>query len=125
MRKVQIRNNTNELSSPLKLNYCDTFICQLRGLTFRWDLSKDEGLMFVQKRESRIDTSIHMMFVFIDLGVVWLNSSYQVVDIKLAKKWRPIYIPKVPSQYFLEISPERLSEFQVGDQLSIEKITSN
>jgi len=121
MQKVQIKNNRKDLSAPLWVKYCDSFLCQLRGLTFRKNLSKNEGLFFVQKRESRIDTSIHMMFVFIDLGVVWLNSKHQVVDIKLAKKWHLIYIPSVPAQYFLEISPERLSEFQIGDQLSIEK----
>ena len=41
-----------------------------------------------------MDTSIHMLMVFMDLGVVWINNDCQVVDTVLAKSWRPAYFPK-------------------------------
>jgi len=90
-------------------------------LTFRRDLAETEGLLLVQKRENRSDVAIHMLFVWIDLTVIWINSDYEIVDVQLAKRWRPFYMPKAPAQYVLEISPLRFSEFQVGDRLKFEE----
>jgi uncharacterized membrane protein (UPF0127 family) len=58
-----------------------------------------------------------MMFVFTDLAVVWINAAQEVVDVRLAKKWRPAYVPVKPAQYVLEMAPERLEDFEVGDRL--------
>lgn len=56
-----------------------------------------------------------MLFVPMDLGVVWINSDYEVVDIKLALSWHPIYIPRAAARYVLEIHPVRLPDFHLGD----------
>ena len=45
-----------------------------------------------------------------------------VVDVCLARRWRPFYLPKGPAQYVLEVSPERLDEFQIGDRLRFEEV---
>ena len=60
-----------------------------------------------------------MLFMCIDLAVVWINSTYQVVDVKYARRWRLIYTPKSPAKYVLELPAERLEEFHIGDQLQI------
>ena len=99
----------------MHIQYCDTFFTQLRGLTFRARLLQDEGLLLVGKRDSRLDSSIHMLFVSFDLSVIWINSEMQVVDKVLAKSWRPAYFPKQPARYVLEIHPERWGDFEVGD----------
>jgi hypothetical protein len=117
MKTIQITNTHQSLLSPLHARYCDSFFCRLRGLMFRSRLSPEEGLLLVEARESRLDTSIHMLFVFMDLGVVWLDSSQMVVDIIVARKWRPVYTPCQPARYTLEIQPQRLNEFQIGDNL--------
>ena len=75
----------------------------------------------VQRRESKSDASIHMFFVGMDLGVVWLNSSRIVVDKIIAKSWKPFYTPQQPASYVLEIHPDRLPEFELGDELSFEE----
>jgi uncharacterized membrane protein (UPF0127 family) len=95
--------------------YCDTFLTQLRGFTFRARLAPDVGLILVGSRNSRLDSSIHMLFVSFDLTVVWINSDLEVVDKVLAKSWRPAYFSKRPAKYVLEIHPERWGEFSVGD----------
>ena len=74
----------------------------------------------VQKMESRANSAIHMFFVKMDLGVIWLDSSQKIVDIQLAKSWQPMYTPQFPAKYILEIHPQRLPEFKIGDQLSFE-----
>jgi uncharacterized membrane protein (UPF0127 family) len=74
----------------------------------------------VFNRESRVDTSIHMMFVFLDLTIVWINSELEVVDVILARKWRPLYVPKQPACYVLELNPRRLQDFEIGDKVYLE-----
>ena len=101
----------------MRITFCDTFFSQLRGLTFRSRLSQDEGLLLVGKRDSRLESSIHMLFVSFDLAVVWINSEMKVVDKVLARSWRPAYFSKQPARYVLEIHPERWGNFEIGDRL--------
>lgn len=87
---------------------------------FRKSIPADWGLLLVEAKDSIVNTSIHMFFVFFDLGVIWINSAGEVVDLCEAKKWITIKAPKKPARYILEVTPERLAEFKVGDQISIE-----
>jgi uncharacterized membrane protein (UPF0127 family) len=116
--QVQIINHSHALASSLQARYCQSFTCRLRGLTFRCRLAPEKGLLLVQARESRSDAGIHMFFVFMDLGVIWINAQGLVVDLKLAKAWRSIIVPQAPAQYVLEVAPQRLNEFEVGDRLT-------
>lgn len=88
---------------------------------FRRSLDPDEGLLLVQKRENRTESAIHMLFMFIDLTVVWINTAHQVVDVKYAKRWRLMYAPQSPARYVLELPAERLDEFKIGDQLHFDE----
>ena len=101
----------------MRIKYCDTFMTQLRGFTFRPPIEPDEGLLLVGKRDSRLDSSIHMLFVPFDLCVVWIDSALQVVDKILARSWRPAYFSRRPAKYVLEIHPQRWSNFEVGDRV--------
>ncbi len=125
MRKIKIRNLTQLEFPSLIVNYCDTFLCQLRGLTFRRSLADDEGLVLVRDRESRLDAAIHMLFMWIDITVVWLNDQKQVVDICLARRWRPIYMPQTPAKYVLELSPRWQPYFAIGDQIEFDEISQS
>jgi uncharacterized membrane protein (UPF0127 family) len=114
-KTIAIENKNRMLEGDLRIKYCDTFLTQLRGLTFRARLARDEGLILAGKRDSRLDSSIHMLFVSFDLAVIWINSAMQVVDKILAKSWRPAYFSKQPAKYVLEIHPERWGDFEIGD----------
>ena len=117
MKTIRIENITRPLPAPLQAIYCDSFMCRLRGLMFRSSLPQAEGLLLVEARDSRVDTSIHMLFVYMDLAVIWLNSELTVVDTVLARSWRPAYAPRKPAKYILEIHPDRLNEFSVGERV--------
>jgi uncharacterized membrane protein (UPF0127 family) len=121
MKSVNIQNSGQPLKSPIKATYCDSFFCQLRGLMFRRSLAPNEGLLLVQKRENRSESAIHMLFMFIDLTVVWLNASKQVVDVKFARRWRLFYAPQTPAKYVLELPCEYHGVFQIGDQLQFDE----
>jgi len=114
-KTITIENTSRPIAGPLHIKYCDTFLTQLRGLTFRSQLAQDEGLLLVGAHDSRLESSIHMFFVSFDLSVIWVNSAMQVVDKVLAKPWRPAYFSKQPARYVLEIHPERWADFEVGD----------
>ena len=115
MKTIHLENKNQPLPSPLHALYCDSFLCRLRGLMFRSSLAPDEGLLLVEARDTRLETAIHMLFVFMDLAVIWINSENIVVDTVLARSWRPAYAPRQPARYILEIHPNRLSEFKIGD----------
>lgn len=112
---ISIENKDRPLDGAIQIKYCDTFLTQLRGMTFRSRLSRDEGLVLVGTRDSRLDSSIHMLFVSFDLAVFWIDSNMKVVDKVLAKSWRPAYFSKQPAKYVLEIHPDRWNDFQIGD----------
>ncbi len=114
-KTITIGNRNRKIEGALRIKYCDTFFTQLRGLTFRSRLPRDEGLLLVGRRDSRLDSSIHMLFVPFDLSVIWINSKMQVVGKVLAKSWRPAYFSKQPARYVLEIHHERWGDFEVGD----------
>ena len=65
--------------------------------------SKARGFMlnFSKKYDSIIlrskNTSIHMLFVFFPLQIVWLNSKFEIVDIKKAYPFMPILSSKKQS----------------------------
>lgn len=112
---ISIENEDRRIDGTLLIKYCDTFLSQLRGFTLRPPLAREEGLLLVGTRDSRLDSSIHMFFVSFDLCVIWINSDMQVVDKVLARSWRPAYFSKQPAKYVLEMHPERWDEFQIGD----------
>ena len=98
---------------------CNTFWKRGRGLMFRSEraVTEDQVYLFVERRESVAQTTIHMFFVFFPIAVVWLDREKRVVDKTLARPFRPYYAPRQPAQYFLEGHPSLLEQVSVGDLL--------
>jgi len=92
-------------------------MCRFCGLMLQNSISPDKGVLLVESGESKVNASIHMLFMNFDIAAIWLNDDLQVVDAVLAKRWKLLYLPKAPASYILETHPSRLSSFQVGDQL--------
>jgi uncharacterized membrane protein (UPF0127 family) len=101
----------------VRARYCNTFASKLRGFTFRRQLGHDEGLVLVEKKDTRTETAIHMLFVWTDLAVAWIDSSHTVVHTVLAKSWRPFYASDRPARYVFELHPDRLGDFRVGQRV--------
>lgn len=116
MTTVLIKNLTKQ-SSLIKATLADTFFLKLAGLMFRNEIQQDEGLLLSDTFESRINTSIHMLFMKFDICVVWINRQLQVVDVQYAKKWALAYFPKKPAQYTLELNSALMDHFSIGDIL--------
>ena len=108
-------------SSPntvVDVKYCDTFLSKFIGLMFSRELKPDQGLIIVEKSESRINTAIHMMFMNYDITVLWLDKNMAIVDKALARKWVPFYSSKKPAQYVIELHKSKFSEYSIGNKLA-------
>lgn len=121
MRNIEVVNETRPLHAELLAGYCDKFLCLLKGLMFRSGIPENWGLLLVYPSDSIVNTSIHMFFVPFDLGIVWVNRAGKVVDKALAKRWIGLKAPKKPASYILEIVPERMDEFEIGDEVSFKE----
>lgn len=121
-RLITIHNLNRSIEKPAQVGFCDSFFCKLRGLMFRTRLALDEGLLLVEKRDARLDTSIHMFFVPFDLAVFWINSDMTVVDKIIAKSWHPAYFPKADARYTLEIHPSRFGDYEPGDKVEFKNV---
>ena len=92
-------------------------MCRFRGLMLQKSISPNGGVLLVESGESKINASIHMLFMNFDIAAIWINNDLQVVDTVLAKRWKALYQPQSPARYILETHPGRLPDFKVGDQL--------
>ena len=119
MTTVLIKNLSKQ-STLIKATLADTFFLKLAGLMFKNEINPDAGLLLTDSFESRINTSIHMLFMKFDICVVWINRQLQVIDIQYAKKWALAYFPKKPAQYTLELNSSQMDHFSVGDKLEFE-----
>ena len=104
-------------SVKIQIKFCESFISRLKGLMFSKQIPLDQGIILVENKESKINTSIHMMFMNFDLTVLWLDKELVVVDKVLAKRWVPIYLPKFRAKYVVELHSNQFSNFSIGDQL--------
>ena len=122
MKYVRLFNQSNQGSKPILAKYCQSFFCQFRGLMFIKSIPQNQGLLLVQKGDSRLDASIHMMFMWMDLAIIWINSEYVVVDMVLARRWKMGYFPKKAARYVLETGASHLQEFNVGDSVRFDDV---
>ncbi len=107
-------------SSPflvVNVKYCDTFFSKLKGLMFSRELKPDNGIIIVEKNESRMNTAIHMMFMNYDITALWLDKNMVIIDKVLAKRWVPYYSSKKPAQFVVELHKSKFSEYSIGDEL--------
>lgn len=120
-KTVIIRNVSRGDQVLLEARWCASFRCRLRGLTFRRRLKEGEGLLLVESGESRFGTAIHMFFMFMELGIAWVDRNSRVVDTVLARPWR-IYSPASPAKFVIEGPVDLLEYLAVDDDLTFEEI---
>ena len=118
MQIIQVQNQSRPFFPSLSATYCDTFWSRFRGLMFRSSLGPDQALLLVDKKDNRLDSAIHMLFMKFDITAVWINSQKKVVDVKLARKGQLMLIPQQAACFVLEAHPAQYSNFQIGDTIT-------
>ena len=69
-----------------------------------------------------MDASIHMLGMGFDLAIVWINAELEVVDVRHARRWLSFIVPQRAAQFTLEIHPDRIEDFHIGDRVRFEEI---
>lgn len=116
MKLVKIYNS----KSPTLLfsaKYCKSYADKLMGLMFKKSIDPGYGIILAESAESKINSSIHMLFMNFDITVLWLDKNLVIVDKVLAKKWKLAYFPSQPAQYTIELHESRYNDFSIGDKL--------
>ena len=105
-----------------RARWCDDFLSRMRGFTFRRSLEEGEGLVLVEGSDSRVNSGITMLFCFMDLGVIWVNSAGEIVDKIVARPWRLSYLPQAPAKYAIEADPGVIKSVQIGERITFQQL---
>lgn len=120
MKTARLFNPSNPAIQPIQLRICDDFSSRLMGMMFQRDIEKQSGILLKMDQPSRLNASIHMLFMNFNIAVIWLDENLVVVDTALAKAWRLYYAPQKPALSVVEAHPDRLSDFSIGDRLELQ-----
>ena len=116
---INSRTNRTVLARP---TICVGFFSRLIGLQFRRRIAEVEGLLLILRRRSRWGTAIHTIGMRFELGLVWLDEHFRVVDMRRAKPWRLAHVPSAPAKYCLEADPTILDRVRIGDILTLHEV---
>lgn len=89
------------------------------GLMFHKELDEDTAMIFFFKKEEIV--SLHMLFVFFPIDVLYLNSEKNVVEIRENLKPFTLYSPKNKARYVIELSAGiiKKSKTVIGDRIEM------
>lgn len=95
-----IINRSKEKVLAHDLRVCRSVFGKAQGLMFSKKI-KDFGLVFEFGSERK--RSLHNLFVFFPIDVLFLNENMEVVEIKRDFKPFTFYFPKQKSKYIIEL----------------------
>lgn len=101
-----------------KVKYYNSFFSKAKGLMFTKPLKKRQAIVLEAKKEGISETTIHMLFVFYSIDIIWLNSNKEVVEIKeSASPFIPWIAPKKAAKYIIELKKGAARQIKLGDNL--------
>lgn len=103
-----------------KSRLADTAFKRFKGLMLEKRENFDYALVFKTPSESRIGSSIHMMFMNFPIDAVFLDSGKRIVDIAHSlKPWVFNYTPKKSAKYLIEMpaGTAKRKKIKTGEKL--------
>jgi hypothetical protein len=100
-----------------KIKFAKTFFEKFKGLMLESEKNFDYALIFVLGSETRIGASVHMLFVFFPIDIIFLDENKKVVDKASLKPWVLNYTPKKPAKYLIEMPKSMGNKIKIGDKL--------
>ena len=95
----------------------ENLLMKFFGLRFSSPL-KDEAVVFVNKKESMINSVVDMFFVGFPLDILWLDKNMKVVDKAVMKPFQ-IKKPKEKAMYIVELKKGKANNLNIGDKIKI------
>ena len=112
-------NDTKNIVIEKKVKFALNFFSQAKGLMFESKINFDYALIFPLATKTIAGASIHCLFVFFPIDVIYLDENKIVVDIKRNVPPFALYrAPKKPAKYFVEVLAGKAMQTQVGDRIS-------
>jgi len=88
-----------------------------KGLMFEDKKKFDYALVFEFPRESKLGSSLHMIFVFFPIDVLFLDKNKKVVDKVTLPPFQPNYTPKKAAKYVIEMPNGKAKKVKVGSKI--------
>jgi len=112
-------NKTKNKTVMDNVRVAGNFLSQAKGLMFEDRKKFNYALVFPQPFETTHGTSVHMLFVFFPIDIVFLDSNKKVVDVRRnVPSFLPYLAPKKPAKYFIEMPAGKASEIDEGNILA-------
>jgi len=111
--KVQIKPKKGVVNAKV----ATTNFQEILGHMFRTKISP---LLLEFNQESKRASSVHTLFMFKTIDLVFINSKWEVADIKTAVPFQPYIAPRRPAKYVLELPKGMGSLFRTGETLKYE-----
>lgn len=96
-----IKNTSKNKVLAKDIKICKNIFAKCKGLIFSRKII-DRGLVFIFNKEKK--HSIHMLFVFFPIDVLWLDKNKKVIDIK--ENFKPFSLlakPKKKAKFIVEL----------------------
>ena len=110
-------NKTKNKKIIENVKFANNSFLRFKGLMFESKDNFDYALVFDFPNETKIGASLHMMFVFFPIDVLFLNSEKQVIDKTTMTPWQFNYTPKKPAKYVVEMPKGKENVVLIGDYL--------
>jgi len=110
-----LKTNGKQLMKKVKI--ANTSWERMRGLMFEEEKRFDYALVLEMPKEARLESSIHMMFVFFPIDVLFLNKKRKVVVKVTVQPFIPNYTPKKAAKYVIELPAGRAKSVRIGSTL--------
>lgn len=111
-------NKTTGAKIASKVKMANTPWQRMKGLMFEKKELFDYALVFSLPKESIMQASIHMIFVFFPIDIVFLDKNKKVVEIaNNIKPFTPNYAPKKPAKFLIELQAGKASGVKNGNFL--------
>lgn len=114
-------NKTKKVKIIERVRIADSLFKRFKGLMFEKKKNFGFALVFPLEKESTLEASIHMLFVFFPIDVLWLDKNKKVVDKKTMGPFCLNCTPKEPSRFIIELPCGKAEKISVGDFLEWEK----
>lgn len=86
----------------IEVEEANSFFKRFRGFMLKKRVDKPLLFKFNPKKP-RIFSSVHSLFCFFDICIIFVDENLEVYDIKVLKPWR-FYLPKKSPKYLIEIA---------------------
>ncbi len=87
------------------------------GLMFSRRLPPKECVILQITKPSRLNSSVHMLFVFQELDIIFLDEDYKIVDMVRLKPFTFLYFPRKAAKYIIETNDKIINKVSIGDTI--------